>query len=84
MPSYKRWVKADVAHRRRSVLNDGFESPYEEGFVCCIGWHHYLCPMDKLVVPGRLRCSECWRNLRDAMKEKAAAKKAVADVWSKF
>ena len=84
MPSYKRWVKADVAHRRRSALIYGFESPHDEGFEFCIGWHHYLCPMDEMVAPSKLRCSECWRNLRDAMKEKAAAKKAVRDVWSKF
>ena len=84
MPSYKRWVKADVAHVRRRLIVYDFEGPWDDGFDACVVWHHYLCPMDKLVAPCKLRCSECSRNLRDAMKEKAAAKKAVRDVWSKF
>jgi len=84
MPSYKRWVKADVAHARRIKFIYGWEGPWDDGFEQCIGWHHHLCPMEKLVAPCKLRCSECSRNLRDAMKEKAAAKKAVRDVWSKF
>ena len=40
--------------------------------------------MDKMVRPGKVRCRDCSRELRNAKKENTAAKKAVDDIWAKF
>ena len=82
MPCYKRMVQREVANKYRRWVLVG--QPNGEGFVSCSGWHHHLCPMDKMIRYGRVRCKRCWYKLRDAKKEKRAARKAVADVWDKF
>ena len=82
MTSFNRMVKAQVAEQYRSWVREA--APEVTGFVSCQGWYHHLCPMDKMVRPGNVRCRNCSRELRNAKKEKTAAKKAVADVWAKF
>ena len=82
MTSFNRMVKAQVAEQYRSWVREA--APEVTGFVSCQGWYHHLCPMDKMVRPGKVRCIDCWRELRDAKKENTAAKKAVADIWAKF
>ena len=82
MTSFNRMVKAQVAEQYRSWVRKA--APGVTGFVSCHGWYHHLCPMDKMVRPGNVRCRHCSRELRNAKKENTVAKKAVADVWAKF
>ena len=82
-------IKSHVATKYRDLQfnENGGEWDYwnrHQGFVCCLGWHDRLCPMDKMIRPGKMRCRYCWRQLRNTKKARRAAKKAVADVWDKF
>ena len=92
MHDYVRGIKSQVARKYHTILHQAYDSYFwptrvrrrYEGFVPCQGWHHRLCPMDKLVRDGRVRCLDCCRQLRDAKKAETAAQKAVDDVWDKF
>ena len=82
-------IRSHVATKYRDLQfnENGGEWDYwnrHQGFVCCLGWHDRLCPMDKMIRPGKMRCMYCWRQLRNTKKARRAAKKAVADVWNKF
>ena len=91
MHEYVHGVKSQVARKYQHVVHESYNRYFgrnlnanRAGFGYCQGWHDRLCPLDKLVRPGRVRCLDCWRQLRDAKKAETAAKKAVADVWAKF
>ena len=94
MHDYVRGVEAEVARKYYEIVKDSYQRNRLQlwrkcrwrlsGFSFCNGWADRLCPLDKLVRFSRVRCKHCWRQLRDAWKEKTAAKKAVADLWAKF
>ena len=88
-PGYMFWLKSQVAKKYWQIKHNanGGECDYwnpHQGFVSCKGWHDRLCPMDKMIRPGKMRCMYCWRQLRNTKKARRAAEKAVADVWNKF